>query len=787
MGYLVPKTKKQQEYAFNTELAGAFTSQEVLDTMKKLVDAYNETDPAAFKKNADSHFHSLYNVIHEMGIDQNQLVADDEYYFPKEQRTQENFKAVFHKLWKSISMADNFKKSEDPSMRSKANVAEIYHNYIPAYDEILKQKEMHNGLDRYCGYKVRDARPDALRNLILIENEHKNGEPFSKKDMIDIHTETDILNRSFSLYDGLKMVDEGFFIGNSIKTPADLKEYIAKYETMLRDQLEQDGKDFYIFAQGYAKAGYHGESVRRLDEDDLKAVYSKIEAMEQEKQLNQEKDELNHLDDDLKPFVQELNDLQDVGKVNEYGRAIISNYNYAVKQASDQNIDKDEDIEAAQKAYYSELMDAKVERERINQCLTGTIKKRLPYNVEYKRDDRTEAGKLDEKFEASIDACEDIVSPYTASAKEFSGQLEEERKASKEKTVAAKKEFKEVLEQQLRTDLPQYNKEIQPKLKEIEEKRQSLLENLYDPEYEKKKKALKDEIRTLKESLNSHISGYKEMRSQNQRKLEESLKQFQDEMNGSYQKEKNKKLDCLKTAVDSLKNAQKEMQKDYNNTKQGQRIAKAAEKNKAAQDKIQDIRNKEQENARQKLCGQLKDICEAMNSVKKTSIFGNSAQYDAMVQAIKDYREQKIDANAAHKACQNYLQLSLNNNGGLDKMNSKAGKIRKQSCVRMLELLEKAPDFKKSKQAENGIAPDGLEGAHKEKIDYETLKASLARKSAEVTVNVGEKDAKAYSNLNAKMSEIKKAKEEAAKQNRKNENIKNTDNKKGPEAPVMGK
>ncbi len=211
--------------------------------------------------------------------------------------------------------------------------------------------------------------------------------------------------------------------------------------------------------------------------------------------------------------------------------------------------------------------------------------------------------------------------------------------------------------------------------------------------------------------------------------------------------------------TESLRIEREKFKKAYEKTEQGRRVAAKAAENAAK--------------ARQNLNNQLKDICEAMDSVKKLSVWGNSSQYNDMLKAIKDYREGKINANAAYDACRDYLKLSLNDNGGLNHMKSKAGQIRKQSCVRMLELLETAPDFKKTDKDKDGLAQENgkAKEVHKDKLNYETLKTSLANKSDAVTVNVGSKDAKAYSNLNAKISEIKNARQEAANKAPKIENM----------------
>ncbi len=780
MGYLVPETKKQLEYVLNTELAGALTTPEMVATMTELAEAYQETDAQKFNQNKEKYFSSLHSMLRLYGIDlrnkeakeEQELALFDEvdHFFPEDQKTQENFKQIFNKLWKSISLAENFKKDYYAELIPEPNVAKIYQNYLPVYDEILKQTEMHNGLDRSSGRPVGTARPVALRNMMLIADKHKNDEPFRPGELADVRREAIELNRSFSVYNGPTMIDSGMFDGDRIQTPEDLRNYIAKYETMLCDQMEANGRDLYIFAQGYAKLGYQGESVKRLNEDDLRAVNRKIEAFEKEK-------ELDRLEADLKPFLQELRDLQDFDRVKEFADQTVAEYRNEL-QKSFQDINRDPEVQAAQKAYDKQQAAARDELVTTTLYLKGG--KRLPLGVERRFNDQYDAKNVCDPVETNISLAEDRVSPYDREIEAFSKEVKTERKAFEKKAVGAQNAFVEAIEKQTDKDLPEYNKEVQQKLKDIETKREELLQDPFAPDYKQKKQELQDQIESLKGNLKYHIFDYNKDRINAKYTLKNALKPFQENMKASYQKEKQFKIDRLEGSTRFLHTARQELKSAYSNTRQGKAVAEA-----------------KYEKAHRELSKQLMDICEAMDSVKKVSIFGNSAQYDAMLKAIKDYRDNKIDAKKAQEACLNYLNLSSDGHGGLEKMTSQAGKIRKQSCVRMMELLEDAPDLEKIKTGMSEIGEFALKKdedllekeVRKEKIDFDTLKASLARKSGEVTADADSKDAKAYSNLNAKLGEIKKAKEDAAaaKKASKSKKVENPSIKNNPEGPAKAK
>ena len=776
MGYLVPKTKKEINYVVDHEFETVLVSKNMADAIKDLAHAYHEA-PDAFNKRADEYFNTMASIFREFNIkqekDENAIFFDPQKVFSPKERTQENFKETFNKLWKSIAISADFKRSAVPSLNSRGNVAENYENYKPVYDRILMTKDMHYNTDRYFGDPLDNTRHVELRNLYLLNDEHDPNKPFTQDELNSIAYYTKPLNKGFAKYKGNECIDPGLFSNKPLKTPADLEKYLTNYETMLRDRVNMNGKEFDIFAQGYEQ----GDTTERLSEADLENLNRKLDAAQfqadwkadyqAERIARQQElsDELAPLFKTLNANLEELNKLKDGNSLNAYGKKVLSPFYDAINKANP-DVTDDPKVKEAQAAYDQAVEAIRGDLEKLDKTYQM---KHKPKVVNFVGSDEFELGKLCNKYDSLVKNTEKTME---ADFKKANEEVESGRAQSIAKAEGARDIFKATVQEQVYTDIRIYNKEVQKKLEAINKTRDELMKDPFQPKFADKKDSLTKAIEELSSELNTHLTTYNEQRSKAEKNLKEAIQTYQKNMaeGGFFDKEKETRIKHLKETTDKLGNMRKNLKVDYDKTWFAQRCAR--ENAKIADEKNENIRN------------QLKDICEAMDSVKKLSVWGNSSQYNDMLKAIKDYREGKINANAAYDACRDYLKLSLNDNGGLDHMKSKAGQIRKQSCVRMLELLETAPDFKKTDKDKDGLAQENEKAkeVHKDKLNYETLKTSLANKSDAVTVNVGAKDAKAYSNLNAKISEIKNARKEAAKK----APVKEIANKE-LKAPVKGK
>ncbi len=780
MGYLVPKTKKEINYVVDHEFENVLVSKDMADAIKNLAHAYHEA-PDAFNKRADEYFDTMASIFREFNIKQekeeNAIFFDPQKVFSPKERTQENFKETFNKLWKSIAISADFKRSAVSSLNSRGNVAENYENYKPVYDRILMTKDMHYNTDRYFGDPLDNTRHVALRSLYLLNDEHDPNKPFTQDELNWIAYDTKPLNKGFAKYKGNECIDQGLFSNKPLKTPADLEKYLTNYETMLRDRVNMNAKEFDIFAQGYEQDNSEGDTTERLSEADLKNLNRKLDAVQfqadwkadyqaQRTARQQElSDELDPLFKTLNANLEELNKLKDGDSLNAYGNKVLSPFYGAIKKANP-DVTDDPEVKEAQASYDQAVEAIRDDLKKLDKTYQM---KNKPKGVNFLASDENELNKLCNRYDSLVNNTEKTME---ADFKKANKEVESGRAQSIAKADAARDIFKATVQEQAYTDIAIYNTEVQKKLEAINTTRDELMKDPFQPKFADKKDSLTKAIKKLSNELNTHLTTYNAQRSKAEENLKKAIQTYQKNMTEGefFVKEKETRIKHLKETTDKLGNMRKNLKVDYDKTVFAQRCA--LENAKIADKKSENIRN------------QLKDICEAMDSVKKISIWGNSPQYDAMVSAIKNYRENKTDANTAYDACKAYLKLSLNDNGGLDHMKSKAGQIRKQSCVRMLELLENAPDFKKSDKdkGEINLGNDNSKNVNKVKLDYETLKASLANKSDAVTVNANSKDAKAYSNLNAKISEIKNARQEAANKAPKIENM-----EKKPKAPVKGK
>lgn len=739
MGYLVPDSKLQMNYVMENELADAFTSVAMADNMRKLVNAYHE-DAENFNEHADEYFNILVNVFQEFDIEpdkhENGLFADSDELFPQEKRNQETFKETFYKLWKSISIVEDFKKSEEPSLKSIATVANIYGNYEPVYDRILMEKDMHTNLERTLnGYVPTSIHSNALRTLYLISDKHKAGEPFTDKEKDIIGSEAYKLNSQFAKYDRHTRIDNGLFFGESIKTLEDLRNYIDSYETMLRDRMNKEAKDYYKFAQEYKFDNSEGHVFGGLTEDDVTTMNKKLDKVLNEEDLKAQRkvlsEEMDPIFKDLDSVLDELKDLDRAVKV--YGKQVLDAHDAELSKAF-KDITDEPEAKKAKEAYDQALTSVKNDLEEIENYSHA---RNVPRGI-FRRNDGFDMNKIHTTYSKKVQSEEDAVAFYNTDVKAFTELYGAERTSAKEKSDAAKKVFKKTILNQADGSISKYNKEVQQKLDEINKKHEELKKDPYNLQY---KKDLKDLIDALKTDVGTHIEDFNREITVAENKLKETIAPYKT----ACKRESDYKRTRLMTATLGLKEIRDNLKKDYQKT---------------------DLATKIKDSKNQNIKNELGNICEAMKSVKKISLLGNSPKYKAMMAAIKGYRENKVDANEAYDACKAYLNASLTDGGGLKNMDSKAGKIRKQSCVRMMELLEGAPDFYNLDEIEEKVelAADKEEKkeVYKDKLNYETLKASLASKSAEVTVNSKSKDAKAYSNLNEKLKKIRDTKNAAA-------------------------
>lgn len=722
MGYKVPNTKEKINEALNamTEL----NQPGMADSMRTLMNAYErQEDPVEFGQNQKNWFHELYTVQDQLGLTNGK---SEEELFPANARTSDSFVDSFRQLWNSISMYHELKQA-NPELAEQTSIAELHQNYSENYTQILMEKDMFDSLKelgRFDFGEGPDKYRNALRNLNLYQAAHKGDEPFSESELADIQKETKALNQPFNPRGS---ASEGLFAGSDIRTPADLQNYIDRYETMMRDFLQVGRNNLHLYAQRYEPAE---DTAQKLSEHDLRLADLQLQQLEV---ANQE-------DSIYRDYAKLENEKKFKATLTEETTTAISAFDQ-LDASSRQQFESDPELKEAQAAYDQELARCKDLAKQYGEIRRDAMKAaRNEDNRRMLRETEEMRGKIQD---------------YTYNIQEepdFSNRFKKDRLRESAIVKQAASNYTRNMKGNM-NDVREFRKEIMDTLGDIFGRQQKLNENPLAPEYDQQQ--LNKESRNLTKKVASKVQKFQEFRENEKNKLNKTANDALVNLKKSYADEKADRLRALKDATEKLQNARKEMSDYYMNT------------GIAAQNK-------------QKLQKELKEAFNAMTGVKKFSFLGiggnDSGAYTTMVNAVNNYLDGKLSAADAHKACEGYLAKHTDAQGKLKDMTSDVGKLRKQGCVRMMELLSQDPGYIAASAGMDTAAAKTTEAqkteastkeptsAQRTKIDYATLKEELSEKSAKLDKASSKKDAKAFSNLN---QQIKKQKEKAQSEQKK--------------------
>ena len=749
MGYKIPNTEEQINEALNkmTKL----NQLGLIDSMRTLMNAYEDCeDPVEFGQHHKNWFHELYTVQNQLGLTNGK--SENE-LFPTNMQTYDNFSDSFRQLWNSISMYHELKLS-NPELAEETSIADLHQNYSENYTQILIEKDMFDSLKkigRFEFYDDSDKYRTALKNLNLYQVAHKIDEPFSDSELEDIQKQTKALNQPFNPRGS---ASEGLFAGIDIKTPADLQNYIDRYETMLRDFMQMGGNNMYLYAQRYEPAE---DAVKKLSKHDLSLAEQELQHLEVRKSAQQIYDDFGKLE----------NEKQFNATLNEETTTAISAFD-KLDESSRQQLGNDQELKEAQAAYDQELARCRKLAEQYSDIRKAASKAARSEGNNRKTRETEEMKKKVDDYKYAIQVDPDFSNSFTKDRLREAAVL---KQAASDYTRNMKSNMK---------DVRNFRQEIQDTLGDFSARQRKLNENPQPLEYEQR--LLDKDSEDFTKKIESKVQKLQNFRENEKNKLSNATSEALINLKNSYADEKADRLKALKDATDKLQSARKEMADYYKNTD----IAK---------------RNTE------KLKADLKEAFNAMTSVKKFSFLGiggsDSSEYTTMVNAVNDYLEGKLSAEDAHKACEGYLTKHMDNHGKLKDMASDLGRLRKQGCVRMMELLSQDPGYIADKIGNETVATENevstekktenqkTEGSTKKpsnaqhiKIDYATLKEELSKKSAEIDEKNNKKDAKAFSNLNQKIKEQKK---KAKSEQNKKTSKKNAAPKKDSVQPSKGK
>ena len=171
---------------------------------------------------------------------------------------------------------------------------------------------------------------------------------------------------------------------------------------------------------------------------------------------------------------------------------------------------------------------------------------------------------------------------------------------------------------------------------------------------------------------------------------------------------------------------------------------------------------------------QIAETLQAVGDLTKSGWFSRDKkeierfrQVTEVVQAYADDRSNVKKAHVAYEACREYMAGNMKKDGKGMKSGSKDHNARNQTVVRLLELMEKLPEFEGLSDREEKKEPKGLDGWEEithddlkhgskyQKLNFKELEASLAKHSSDTKKTKNK--TKAFSDLNKRIEKNKKA------------------------------
>lgn len=732
MGYLVPDTKQQMDDAFLYDLRNVLAQYNLNSAaMENLIHAYHMSSDI-FERNQDQFYQSLYETFQAFGIGNG---ASQEKLFPPADRSLEHFKNTFQKLWKAASvyaeltpfdnMAKVIKAMEGVTLPNTASVAEIYEHYDDRYDRILMEQDMLKEVDhRMESDMVLNPIAESLKTLNTFLIFHTTDAPFSDAEKEKIRRQTSRLNEPFRPEAQTEDRHSGLFCGDRIETPADLKQYLERYEAMLCEFMKKDQRSFRKFAQSYQEPE-QAERRKKLTEAEIYAARRKNAAAD--------------LDAEFECLIPELDKFKN-NKLKESAASVCEQYLgdfHSICQSMTNTILGDSHVKDAEaelkKSYKEAIAEQQKCKDEYNVSFIdahGDEEKRKLIDEEHRQ-----LGELLRNQEKALDDAKNISRDTKAYEPVVYDAVAKFKKAVREYR-------KETTDKQFMQELSDSRNQFYKTFKEIKAERKKLQAH---PDEEKQRLLDEKAIRFTK-LLEEKLEAFDRHQSDAEQKLKTVYKACMDQVEKAYLDEQKHWLGRVNQSINTIKERREKFSKEeYPNNSYVKRMNSEEERKRQEAERLTDEKERV-------IRDELRDICDALGSVKKTNLFGNekdnSEEYNTMLEAIEAYQTKQLDAETAYQACADYLALSLDSRGGVKNMGSKLGKLRKQACVRMMELLK----------PEAALDADELEdNEYRQRINYETLKASLARKSTSIDANQNDGNAKAYSDLNAKISEVKKA------------------------------
>ncbi len=697
MWYTFPQDKETQKQAldfFGETLHDGYYTEEVRQSLEELMEVYTGARPF----DPEAAYEKLYTIYSEM--DMGDMESKEEFFAEKQYKAkdfQKDFQEMWkdmsynaltngNKLWKSrrdefLQFFDELHASQKMSDQDIAKTAEILHKVFTAPNDDKYLRDNITELEKFLGNKQNaddiylGVRDSAAGREWYVRNRMQFFRQFAQGDVEDIRAYT-------PFYDTMDKIRAG---------KAAPEDEVKKVDAAMHDESLQDMRKRVKEAFAPQLDPVYGEIIDQ-DRSNAKAIEDALSTAKEriEKETaREERDKNRFFQDATQSFEDAVQNLPSQQKraAEEYNDML--RQNQKVLQDIKKKIHDDPDIAD----YEDKLTD---ELAKFEQALNAQLEKNpIPKLDEAAKNDYAQ------KWEEYKDALKQGIRSLQQEKKQWGAAYDQFHQKERELDKAEKALSKKNVDLMTKEQLEQL---LQDKAKLDQDRKALFAESLA-------------QSKSRKASIDALFSTV----LQNVKQTEESLDALKRNSNVSFNQEQ---LETVSRNYQAGKESLKALNDKYGKyfgdvTKNYDAVLAAMERDKENRQKM-------------------KDVLEAAGDINKKGFFGqkkNPKIFTDTMGAVDEYLNDTTNlqkAKNAYDACRKYVSSYMKSDQSGLKSGSKAGNTRRQTVVRMLELMDALPEFQNLVERSAGEKDDWVVMEKSEKytkLDFKKLEASLAKHS----------------------------------------------------------
>lgn len=698
MWYTFPQDKEAQKQAldfFGETLHDGYYTEEVRQSLEELMEVYTGARPF----DPETAYEKLYTIYSEM--DMGDMESKEEFFAEKQYKAKD-FQKDFQEMWKDVS----YKALTNGSNRLRSSRDEL----LEAFDELHASKKMSD--------------QDIVKTAGILHDVFKasNGDRYLQDNIAELEKIIGNKQNADDIYLGLRDSEAGRerYVKNRVQLflqfakgdVEDIRAYMPFYDTMDKIWANKAAPEDEVKK---VDAAMHDESLqdmrKRVKEafapQGLNPVYGEFSALDRSNGAALS-DALRMANDRIEK--ETARGERDKDRFFQYATDTFAD---AVRNLPDQQ-------KRAAKEYNDML--------RQNQKVLQDIKKKIqddPDIADYEEKLTDELAKFEQALNAQLE--KNLIPKLDEAAKnDYAQKWEEYKDVLKQGVRSLRQEEKlrsDALDQfwKKESELDKTEKALSKKNADIMTKEQ--LEQLLQDKMklDQDRKALYAETLAQNKRRKESIDALLPTLLKNVEQAGESLDAMKRNSNVSFNQEQ---LETVSRNYQEGKENLKALNDKYGKyfgdvTKNYDAVLAAMERDKENRQKM-------------------KDVFEAAGDINKKGFFGqkkNPKIFTDTMGAVGEYLNDSQNlqkAKAAYDACRKYVSSYMKSDQSGLKSGSTAGNTRRQTVVRMLELMDTLPEFQNLVERSAGEKDDWVVVDKSEKytkLDFKKLEASLAKHS----------------------------------------------------------